>query len=93
MPAAQTAQATFRQRQHSSAPSRSEDRIPDDAFDALLVRAVGVSRAGRVSLSWISAGSDVPLRRAFVSLLLALTKPLYVSVGDQADGETEESFV
>lgn len=42
--------------------------LADDALDALVVCAVGVSRTGRVSLSWISAGSDVPLRRAFVSL-------------------------
>lgn len=45
--------------------------LADNALDALVVCAVGVSRTGRVSLSWISAGSDVPLRRAFMSLYRA----------------------
>lgn len=43
-------------------------RPQGDHFDALLVCAVSVSRPGHVSFNWISAGLNVPPKRAVVSL-------------------------
>jgi hypothetical protein len=52
-------------------PIRGVQTAGDDPLDARLVCVVSVSRAGRVSFSWINAELSVPPKRAFVSLCWA----------------------